>query len=245
MTSGDNGDVDVECNNPESTHSSAPPPHGYYSSLSNRDGQNNIKDFNEEDAVGTVRTNGNETDKVNDNNARCSVCCFKTGDGKRFVVEDKYVLTSESDEFQVHLTNSKEREDLEVDTRREIQLGQDRNSPTASAERSSLPGKLLDRTVDLTGRTPFEYREDRLIFLGESISNSRSDHRSHPGEQSPYPVPGPQPVLRLTNFSISHILKPNFGKKRLAKESSVFSEDNKDESKANNPHVPVDSSDIR
>ena len=36
-------DVDVECDDPESTHPSGLPLHGFYSSLINRDGQNNIK----------------------------------------------------------------------------------------------------------------------------------------------------------------------------------------------------------
>ena len=61
-------DVDAECDDPESTHPSAPPQHyGCYFSPTNRDGQNNIKDFNEEDMVGTTTggTNGSDSDKIN------------------------------------------------------------------------------------------------------------------------------------------------------------------------------------
>ena len=147
-------DVDVECGDPESTHPSALPLHyRCYSSPTNRDGQNNIKDFNEEDVVQTATdgTNENETDKIN-NSTCCTVYDFKRDDGKqenqRFVVGDKYVLTKEGDEF--HVTNNKEREDLEADSTRELQylrVGQVTGSPP-SAEQSSLPGKLL-------GQTPF------------------------------------------------------------------------------------------
>ena len=55
----------------------------------------------------------------------------------------------------------------------------------------------------------------------------------------PPPCPANQPVLRLTNFSITHILKPNFGKKRRKTENSAFTLCKTD----HNSHV--DYSDIR
>ena len=237
--------VDVECGDPESTHPSALPLHyKCYSSPTNRDGQNNIKDFNEEDVVQTATdgTNENETDKIN-NSTCCTVYDFKRDDGKqknlRFVVGDTYVLTKEGDEF--HVTNNKEREDLEADSTRELQnlrVGQGTGSPPP-AEQSSLPGILL-------GQTPLESREDRLTCRGESIPISPSDQHSQPGEQpSSRELPGPHPVIRLSNFSISHILKPNFGKNRREKECGAFSKHIRDKGKANESDLPVDYGDTR
>ena len=150
-------DVDEECGDPESTHLSALPLHyGCYSSLRNRDGQNNIKDINEEDVVETATggTNGNENDQFN--NSGC--CDFNGDDGKlknqRFVVGGKHMLKYKGDEF--HVTTNKEREDLEADSRRwlrYLRVGHDRSSPL-TAEQSSLPEKLLDLTVGLAGRAP-------------------------------------------------------------------------------------------
>ena len=244
-------DVDVECDDPESTHPSALRLHyGCYISPTNRDGQSNIKDFNEdlEDVVETATggTNGSESDKIN--NSGC--CDFNGDDGKlknrRFVVGGKHMLKNKGDEF--HVTNNKEREDLEADSRRwlrYLRVGHDRSSPP-TAEQSLLPEKLLDLTVGLAGRTPLESRKDRLTCRGESIPISPSHQHSQPGKQPPYRgLPGPQPVLRLSNFSISHILKPDFEKTKRKKECGAFSEHNSDDSKANDPHVPVDYSEVR
>ena len=162
------------------------------------------------------------------------------------MVEDKYVSTNEGDEF--HVTNNREREDLESDTTRELEylrVGQGTSSPPP-AEQSSLPGKLLDLTVGLAGGAPLESRKDRLTCRGESIPISPSDQHSQPGEQpSSRELPGPHPVLRLSNFSISQILKPNFGKNRRKKECGAFSKHISDKSKANKYDLPVYDSDIR
>ena len=228
----EDADVDVECDDPESTHSSAQPLHyGCYPGPTNRDRQKNIKDFKKEDVVetATVGTNGNETDKIN-NSECCTVCDFKRDDGKhenlRFVVGNKYVLT-----------NNKER-DWEADSTRELRYlrveGEGTSSPLP-AEQPSLPEQ-----------TPLESRKDRLTFRGGSIPISPSDQHSQPGEQPPYRgLPGPQPVLRLSNFSISHILKPNFLKNRRKNEECGAFSKHVSESKANEYDLPVDYSDIR